>query len=166
MIALARPDDLERLRDIERAAGRMFAEIGMQAVADDEPPPVEALLTYQRDGRAWVYIDDGRPVAYLIADIVDGNAHIEQVSVHPDHARKRLGRALIEHLADWARTHRCAAITLTTFTEVRFNGPYYETCGFGYVPEAELTPGLRRIRAAEAEYGLDQWPRACMRRAL
>jgi hypothetical protein len=58
------------------------------------------------------------------------------------------------------------ALTLTTFTEVPWNAPYYERCGFRRLPEAELTPGLREIRRREAAHGLDRWPRTCMRRDL
>jgi ribosomal protein S18 acetylase RimI-like enzyme len=77
----------------------------MSAIADDEPLPVEALAEYQRAGRAWAAVDRAdRPVAYLITDFVDGFAHIEQVSVHPDHGRQGLGRALIDHAAAQART--------------------------------------------------------------
>jgi GNAT superfamily N-acetyltransferase len=85
--------------------------------------------------------------------------------VHPDHARRRLGRALLDRLIEWAERQRLPAVTLTTYTEVPWNGPYYERCGFRYLTDAELTPGLRAIRAAEAAHGLDRWPRACMRRS-
>jgi hypothetical protein len=50
-------------------------------------------------------------MGYLLADVVDGCAHIEQVTVH---------------LAAWARARRLPAVTLTTCTEVAWNGPYYE----------------------------------------
>jgi GNAT superfamily N-acetyltransferase len=163
-IRAAREEDLPVLRDIERAAGKCFAEIGMSFVADDEPPSLEVLREFQRDGRAWVRTAGGdRPAAYLIAAIVDGNAHIDQVSVHPDHAHRRIGRALTDHLMGWARRRGLPALTLTTYTEVEWNGPYYERCGFRYLADAELTPGLRALRAAEAARGLDRWPRGCMR---
>jgi hypothetical protein len=58
------------------------------------------------------------------------------------------------------------ALTLTTSSEVPWNAPYYERCGFRRLDEAELTPGLRAIRRREAERGLDRWPRVCMRRDL
>ncbi|MEU1122738.1 GNAT family N-acetyltransferase [Streptomyces sp. NPDC005899] len=167
MIRPATATDLPRLRDIERAAGEVFAGIGMAAVAQDDPPSLELLGAYLRDGRAWVWAsDDDLPVAYLIADLVDGNGHVEQVSVHPGHAHRGIGKALIEHAADWAGTHGAAALTLTTFTGVPWNGPYYERLGFCFLPEAELTPGLRALRAVEAAHGLDRWPRACMRKDL
>lgn len=163
-IRLAREADLPVLRDIERAAGRCFADIGMTFVAEDEPPSIEVLLDYQRSGRAWVWVDgDDHPVAYLVAAVVDCCAHLDQVSVHPDYAHRRIGRALMDHLAGWARERGLPAITLTTYTEVEWNGPYYERCGFRYLADDELSPGLREIRAAEVAHGLDQWPRACMR---
>ncbi|MGH3698833.1 MAG: alpha/beta fold hydrolase [Pseudonocardiaceae bacterium] len=38
--------------------------------------------------------------------MVDGNAHVEQVSVHPDHARQSLGAALLDTAAAWAEQPR------------------------------------------------------------
>jgi GNAT superfamily N-acetyltransferase len=148
MIRLARADDLPALQGIEVAAAAPFAEVGMTAIAEDAPPSLDVLGTYQSDGRAWVQVDaDDRPVAYLIAQWVDGVAHIEQVSVHPDHAGQRIGRALIEHVAKWAGT----PLTLTTFADVRWNAPLYERYGFRRLADDELTDGLRAIRKVEAE---------------
>ncbi|MFD5844906.1 GNAT family N-acetyltransferase [Streptomyces chartreusis] len=159
------PDELPVLQDIERAAGAPFRDLGMAAVADDEPPALEVLEHYRRAGRAWAAGDgDGPPVAYLICEPVDGALHIEQVSVHPDAARRGVGRALLVYAADRAREEGLAGLTLTTFTEVPWNAPYYARLGFRTLEEAELTPGLRKIRAHEAELGLDRWPRVCMRR--
>jgi GNAT superfamily N-acetyltransferase len=154
------------LREIERAAGEMFADIGMALVAQDEPLPARTLLEYVHAGRAWVHTVDDRPVAYLVAGVVDGNAHLEQVSVHPGHARRGIGEALLGRMIEWARARRLPAVTLTTYTEVPWNGPYYERLGFRYLTEPETTPGLRAIREAEAAHGLDRWPRACMLREL
>jgi GNAT superfamily N-acetyltransferase len=166
-IRLAREEELPGLRQIEVAAGRLFAAIGMTAVAGDEAPSLEVFRGYQRDGRAWVDTDDdNRPVAFLLADWVDGNVHIEQVSVHPDVAGKRIGAGLIEHVAAWARERSAPALTLTTFAEVVWNAPYYERCGFRRMSPDEETPGLRKIRAEEIAHGLDEWPRLCMRREL
>jgi ribosomal protein S18 acetylase RimI-like enzyme len=113
----ARADELPLLQDIERAAGQPFADIGMTAIAEFEPPSLATLQEYQRDGRAWVA--GAPPQAYLLAMWVDGNLHIEQVSVHPAHAGRGIGRALIEHVAASAGT----AVTLTTFADVPWNAP-------------------------------------------
>lgn len=159
--------DLPRCQDIERAAGECFRPIGMSPIADDEPLSPDELARYQRSGLAWVAVDDGdRAVAYLIAEPVDGALHIEQVSVHPDWARRRIGRRLIDHAARHAAAMGLEALTLTTFTEVAWNAPYYVRCGFDPIPANDLTPGLRKIREQEAAHGLDRWPRTCMRRSL
>ncbi|KUL32366.1 GNAT family N-acetyltransferase [Actinoplanes awajinensis] len=167
MIRAAREADIPELRRIEVEAGRMFAAVGMDAVARDEPFPAAELLEYQRDGRAWVVVDAAdRPVAYAIALWVDGLAHLEQVSVHPDHAGRRLGASLVEQVAAWARENGSPTLSLTTFTEVPWNGPYYRKLGFHPVSDSDLSPGLRAIRAEEAAHGLDEWPRLVMRRVL
>ncbi|HEY9368563.1 GNAT family N-acetyltransferase [Streptomyces sp.] len=164
----ASPAELPLLQDIERAAGEPFRSLGMTAIAEDEPLPLDVLESYRSTGRAWVAhpAGDGRPVAYLLMDTVDGAAHIEQVSVHPEAARRGIGRALIEHLACIASAQGLTALTLTTFTEVPWNAPYYARLGFRTLVDAELTDGLREIRSAEAAHGLDSWPRVCMRREL
>ncbi|MDG4860976.1 GNAT family N-acetyltransferase [Streptomyces sp. T-3] len=166
LIRLAGPDELPLLQAIERAAGEPFRAIGMAEIADDEPPELAVLDAFRRSGRAWVAEEAGAVVGYLIAEPVDTGLHIEQVSVHPDAARRGVGRALIAYAQEYAREAGLDGLTLTTFAGVPWNAPYYERLGFTVLGEAELTPGLRKIRAHEGELGLDRWPRVCMRRPL
>ncbi len=163
----ATPAELPALQDIERAAGAPFRDLGMPEIADDEPPGLDALERYRRAGRCWVAVDErDRPVAYLLADPVDGALHIEQVSVHPRAARHGVGRGLLAYAADRAREEGLTALTLTTFAGVPWNAPYYARLGFQSLAERDLTSGLREIRATEAELGLDRWPRVFMRAPL
>jgi GNAT superfamily N-acetyltransferase len=166
-IRTVREDELPVLRAIERAAGECFRDVGMPEIADDEPLPAEVLAAYRRNGHAWVATDaTDRPIAYLIAEVIDGAMHVEQVSVRPSAARRGIGRTLLDHVADVATKDGLPALTLTTFAEVPWNAPYYEKCGFQRLDDMELTPGLREIRRQEAAHGLDRWPRVCMRRDL
>lgn len=157
--------DLPVLQEIERSAGLAFAEIGMDAVAEDEPPTLDELRAHAGGIRVWCDSDD-RPVAYLTLGVVDGAAHVEQVSVHPDHARRGVGRALLDHAAGRARDAGFAALTLTTFRDVAWNAPYYARLGFEVVGDESLSPGLHDILAEEARHGLGRWPRVAMRRPL
>jgi GNAT superfamily N-acetyltransferase len=160
----ARADDLEYLPDIERAAGELFRQIGMAAVADDDLPTVEELAVFQQDGRAWVVTDDAdQPVGYALVDVVDGCAHVEQVSIQPRYARQGLGKRLVNTVEQWARRSGLRAMTLTTFTDVPWNAPYYKRLGWHVLNPSDLTPGLVRIREHEAARGLDRWPRVAMR---
>lgn len=145
----------------------MFHDVGMTAVANDEPSSLAELATYQEAGRAWVVTGEAdHPVAYLLVDVVDENAHVEQVSVHPGHARQGLGKALLDTAAAWARQHGLAALTLSTYSEVPWNAPYYRRLGFRVIPDAQLSEGLRRIRDDEQARGLATWPRIIMRRPV
>ncbi len=161
----ARADDLPALQDIERAAGEAFRAVGMAAIADDELPTIEVLSSFQRDGRALVATDDSdRAVAYVLVEHVDGRAHVEQLSVHPEHARRRLGAALLDRVEAWAVERGLRGLTLTTFAQVPWNAPYYVRLGFEVVPDQQLSEGLRHIRDEEAARGLNRWPRVTMRR--
>jgi GNAT superfamily N-acetyltransferase len=158
--------DLPLLQDIERAAGEPFRIFGMPEIADDEPPALDLLERFLKAGHAWVAEDAaGRLVAYLIGEPLDGAFHIEQVSVHPDAAHQGVGRTLIAYAAERARRQGLTGLTLTTFAEVPWNAPYYRRLGFRVLAETDLTPGLRRIHAAEAGHGLHRWPRVCMYKA-
>lgn len=155
--------DLPRLGPIERAAGRQFSSIGMPEIAEHEPPPVEELAVY----RGWVAVDDqDQPLAYVLVEEVDGCAHVEQISVHPDVAGRRIGSSLLDTVGEWAATAELDALTLITFRDVPWNRPYYERLGFRGLADGDLGPGLRARRDAEAAKGLDPTMRACMRREL
>jgi GNAT superfamily N-acetyltransferase len=163
-----RPGDLGRLQAIQLAAGDTFRDIGMTAVAERPPIPAESLSGYRQAGRAWVAVDDhDEPVGFVVADVVDGCAHIEQVSVHPAHAGQRIGAMLLDHVGGWAIRHDLPALTLITFRGVPWNAPYYERLGFRELAPAEVTPGLAALAAATTHGGArDRFARVCMRRDL
>jgi GNAT superfamily N-acetyltransferase len=165
MIRAAREDEAGRLREIEWAAGERFRDVGMGDIADAEPMSALQIAAYARDGRAWVAVDDDdRAIAYVLVDPVDGCAHVEQISVHPDHQGRGVGRTLLERVDEWARQRDMCALTLSTFIDVPWNGPLYAHLGFRALPDDQLTPGLRAVLADEARHGLDTSVRMCMRR--
>ncbi|MDZ4092587.1 MAG: GNAT family N-acetyltransferase [Arthrobacter sp.] len=167
MIRDAQAEDLSKLRGIEAAAGEAFRRVGMAAIADDPPPALDALAVYQQDGRAWVAADSADdPIAYILLDVVDRFAHIEQVTVHPRHARRGIGRLLIDEAARWAGARGLHGLTLTTFKDVPWNAPYYRRLGFREVPEPQWPEGVRRIVQSERDHGLAAWPRVVMKRTI
>lgn len=162
-----RPGDVGRLQAIQLAAGGIFRDIGMTAVAERPPIPAESLSGYRQAGRAWVAVDDyDEPVGFVIADVVDGCAYVEQVSVHPAHAGQRIGAMLIDYVGDWAARHGLPALTLIAFRGVPWNAPYYERLGFRELAAAEVTPGLAALAAAASRGAPDRLACVCMRRDL
>jgi GNAT superfamily N-acetyltransferase len=165
----ARPSDGDDIREIERLAGERFRTVGMDSIADDALPSLDVLAAYAADGRSWVAVDgqgDDVPVGYVVADVVDGCAHVEQVSVHPDHQGQGVGRALLDRVQSWAASSGLDGVSLTTFAAVPWNGPLYEHLGFRILAEDEIGPDLRALVAKEAAHGLDRETRVCMRRDL
>lgn len=159
----AREEDGPRLQRLEVLAGERFREVGLDVVADDEPPSLAELASAIRAGRCWVAVDHlDAPIGYALADVVDGGAHLEQVTVHPDRQGHGLGRALVERVRDWAATTGFTTVTLTTYADVPWNGPLYAHLGFRVLEDDELGPQLRALRAAEAAHGLDVAPRVAM----
>lgn len=166
MIRLAREADLPTLQRIELRAGAAFRSLDMHAIADGQPPSLDELAQYQRSGRAWVADTGDAVVGFLVVHPLADSAHIEQVSVDPAYAHRRIGQQLIDSAEDWARTRQVPSLTLTTYETVPWNAPYYARLGFVVVADEVQPSDLRAIRRAERERGLDEWPRVAMRRPL
>jgi GNAT superfamily N-acetyltransferase len=160
-------DDTDTVAELARLASQRFREAGYPNVADDEPFTADELTPYVAGGRGWVATDEsGGVVGYVLVDVVDGGAHIEQVTVHPGHQGTGIGRMLVEWVAAWAAEREMTVLTLTTFTDVSWNRPLYEHLGFTVLDDTDIGPELRELRNAEAAHGLDPAVRVCMRRAV
>lgn len=153
--------DVAAMGAVQRAAGEAFRTVGLAWAADNPVPSDERYAGYVRGGRAWV-ADDGTPAAFVLVDVVDGAAHVEQVSVRPDRARRGLGRRLIDTVDAWAAGRGMPALTLCTFRDVPWNAPYYARLGFREITEPG--PELAGLLRAEVEFGLDPATRVAMRR--
>ncbi|MGK2947318.1 MAG: GNAT family N-acetyltransferase [Acidimicrobiales bacterium] len=164
LIRVATPVDWPVVRDIEVQAGSLFRELGMDQIADD-PPPTDAEL----DAAAVVLVavdSLGELVGYARVELVDDHAHLEQLSVLPDHGGQGIGTSLLDAVASWATELGHDQITLTTFRDVAFNAPLYARRGFAEVPPSEWTGAISAAVAAEAAHGLDPDSRVVMARPL
>ena len=166
-VRAARREDGPVLQEIERLAGARFREVGLATVADNDPPSLEELAESADSGRSWVAVDEwDKPIGYVIVDDADGNTHLEQMSVMPEHQNRGVGRSLLAQVQAWASDTGRRAITLTTYTEVPWNRALYQHLGFRVLKDNEVGPELRAIRQAEKDRGLDVAPRVCMRREV
>jgi GNAT superfamily N-acetyltransferase len=146
---------------------KRFVDIGLDSIAGDEPTSTALLRTHIDASTAWVAVDDiDRIVGAAWASIVDGEGHLDQLSVAVDTGRRGVGRALIEQVCTWAAAEGLDAVTLTTFRDVPFNGPFYERCGFRVIDPDLYGPQLAAIRQLECDRGIDVVPRVAMRRRL
>jgi len=161
-IRVATPSDLDTLAALEVEAGQLFRSVGMPEVADHDPE-LEGLRRGQGRGLVWVAEEDGEVAGYVVAALVDGNAHIEQVSVAPAHARRGIGATLVGQVEAWGRSQGAPATTLTTFRDVAWNGPYYARLGYREMSGAQVGPGLAAAMDHEASLpGIDAARRCAM----
>jgi GNAT superfamily N-acetyltransferase len=154
----ASKEELDDLRRLEEDADRLFLEVGIGpfAVSEEENHLAEAAV---------VLVSGTPPVGFACADVVDGLAHLWQLSVHPSSGRRGIGSALVEAVCGWASANGYPAVTLTTFRDVPWNGPFYARMGFRTIED--LSPGLEAIRRHERDIGDDDFgPRIAMRRDL
>lgn len=165
-IRLASPDDVPKVAPLELAAGEVFRSIGMDAIADDPPIAEAVLLQAVEEQRLWVAVEYGVLKAYLLGEFLPHSLHIDQVTVHPDAARRGLGALMIESVSADPRSKELGLITLTSFANVPWNAPYYERIGFLDIAESEWPEGVAEKVAADNAHGLDAWPRVVMQRVI
>ncbi|MEP7341403.1 MAG: GNAT family N-acetyltransferase [Acidobacteriota bacterium] len=144
-IRLARAEELEYLREIEFASGALFAEVGLHEVAESDSLPLDVLQDQQRAGLVWVAADAGDlAVGFAAASEMGNTIYLEQISVHPAHGRRGIGRLLIETLCDWAVANSYQAVTLLTFRDVSWNAPFYSRLGFRPLDINDLHPAIKK----------------------
>ena len=166
-IRLARADEVLRLRAIEDEAGTLFMGLGLIDEALDASFPLDALAKLVALCQVWVgCLENDLPVGMVIASVRDGVAYVEELDVVPAHGRRGLGARLLEQVCAWAEARGYAAVTLSTFRDVPWNGPFYRKHAFRDLLPAEWSPGMRAIREYEAKHGLRVDVRVFMRREL
>jgi GNAT superfamily N-acetyltransferase len=155
---VASPAEHPALRQIEQDADEMFSAVGIGpfngAPEDDHLASAAVILVYGTP-----------PLGFACVDLVDGLAHLWQLSVRPDQGRQGIGSELLHAVCHWATQNHYPAVTLTTFRDVPWNAPFYARHGF--LPVAEPSPGLVSIRQHEQEIGDDNFGfRIVMRKDL
>jgi GNAT superfamily N-acetyltransferase len=152
MSSVVRPaeaGDLDLLEEIENSADTVLIDL---LHPEEWRPAPDAITRASMDGFILVVAPsaDAEVVGFAHVLEAEGIAHLEQLSVIPAYARRGLGRALVESAMTEAARRGYSVITLRTFADVPWNGPFYASCGF-----RESQPGSRFHKALErAEVGL------------
>lgn len=142
----ARPDDMPLLPPLEAAADTMFDALAIGPLPG--PGTVEAFFA-----ALVVLVAGDPPVGLCRIDALAGGAHLEQLSVHPDHARRGIGRALLRAACEWARAAGYPELTLATYRDVPWNGPFYASEGFVEVGPVDAWYAARGLPPEEPVMG-------------
>jgi GNAT superfamily N-acetyltransferase len=167
VIRAAREGELPLISALEKSGEKLFRSAGMDLVADAPAPEPAAYRAALEDGRLLLAVDErDTAIGFIRLEILDGDPHVEQVSVHPDHAGHGIGASLLAAAEQLARARGHRRMTLTTFRDVPWNGPYYTRLGWSALRDASLPPELAAARRQERALGFDEWPRQAMVKSL
>ncbi|MGH9045149.1 MAG: GNAT family N-acetyltransferase [Acidimicrobiales bacterium] len=143
-----RPDELAELSAVERDADRRFDRFGMglepsRTVAERGEPALRVL------------VHGDPPVGFIwLVELCD-RPHVEELAVRCENGRRGIGRALLEASCSWAAGVGHGALTLCTFRDVPWNGPFYRSAGFLELEETAWCHELQALRGQERAAGLD-----------
>jgi len=155
-IRRARPSDLRRVAAVEEAGLPMYVD----HFGDAMVPALAGRATSgsERDasGTLLVAAEDRRLVGFAHVVPYDLHGHLRQLSVLPSHTRQGIGTALVRAAMEEARWAGLDRMSLCTYRDVPFNGPFYAALGFAEVAPERLEAFQRDLRAYEVALGLDE----------
>lgn len=157
---------MRALPAIERSAATLFRGSSQDAVVEGDVSSADFYRPLAVQRLVWVAEDDGRLVGFVACEIFEDAFHVWELGVAREAQRRGLGRALMQAAIDEARRRGCRAVTLNTFRDVAWNGPFYARLGFAEIPETTFNDRLAFIREREVKSGLEIPARCAMRLEL
>lgn len=155
------------LPEIERRAGERLAGHPAGALFAGHVLDVGTLAQGLARDMLWVSeAAAGELAGYLLAGELQGDFHVLQMDVLPEHGGKGHGRALLRHALAQAEARGYRAAVLSTLSDVPWNAAFYASEGFlPWSPDA-WNEGMRAVMAEEAAAGFPMQLRMAMRRVL
>lgn len=159
-LRLARAADAAAMPGIERAAAAAFAE---EPAIDPARTRSEAdFARLIRKGHCLVAHVGEAMAGFLVAEPFQRELHIWEMDVLPAFQRRGIGAGLVRAAKIDARNTGFRALTLTTFRDLAWNGPFYVRLGFEEVTAIDAHPRLAGELANEVDDGLPAERRCAM----
>ena len=155
-IRFAAPPDNVTIEQIENAADQLLIDRLTPQLWEPAPSagsraadPGYILVAEETEGSA--------VIAFVHVLELDQTAHLEQLSVLPEHGRRGHGPALVEAAKNEARRRGYQSLSLRTYADVPWNGPFYARAGF--VETSPATDFHKHLAEVEERLGLDLYGR-------
>lgn len=164
-IALADADEVHALIEVDKAASSLFAPTGLlseEALQDHVPADILTHATEHGDLFVARHFSDG-PIGFALVSPRGGTLYLDQISVHPDYGRNGVGAALVTRVIDAAKERKIRRVTLSTFRDLPWNGPFYRKMGFRELKRSEMADWMLELEAIQAD-SLDVSKRCFMMR--
>jgi len=160
--------DAPLLTELEQSGGLAYrADPELAWLADGDNLSPERYREIVADGWSWVAEGEhAEPVAFIAVTREGRELHIWEFDVRIDQQRRGIGRRLLHRLIAEATAAGMSAITLTTFRDVPWNAPFYQSVGFEPLASERLDARLAALLTAEIDKGLPAARRCAMRKVL
>jgi GNAT superfamily N-acetyltransferase len=132
---------------IETASEQLLEPFGAWPL----PPADPAAKAAERARIATTLVAGRPPVGFARLEIVDGHAHLGQLSVLPEYGRLGVGTSLVRAACQWGRRQGFRFLTLATFADVPFNAPFYRRLGFHQLTDDQIGRELNQVVTDEAD---------------
>jgi GNAT superfamily N-acetyltransferase len=150
----AASSDLPQMLAVEVEAAKLFPTSVLPETVG-RSGSLEKLQTAVASGLAWVAeAEQNLVVGFLASQIFDTSLHIVEMDVLPTHGRRGIGALLLKHAATQCKVLALRETTLTTFSTVPWNGPFYSKQGFEPLQDTSNFRHLAQALADKASSGL------------
>ena len=154
-------------------------EVGLLGRIEEQADTIfpAGLLPEQLENYPLVYLERARKfgslllachqqdiVGFAVAEVYLDTYHLFLLAVLPQWSRQGIGGALLGRVSDDAKLKGLAKITLTTFSHIEWNAPYYLKKGFEIIPNEDASAQLQEILKSETQAGFPN--RVAMQRVL
>ncbi len=159
-------DEIPALIAVDLASGQLFAGAGLLPEdAGNAFVPADVFAAAIPAGHLFAARGPkGNPVGFALTSVREGSLYLDQISVDPAHGRKGLGAALVRRVVKDAGHRKLKTVTLSTFRDVAWNGPFYRSLGFREVARQQMAGWMLEIEGLQAQRGLDVDKRCFMAR--
>lgn len=159
--------DIPTLMDIEQDASVLFSSTSHASEMEAGGLPCSRFAAAIDQQLLWAAaFPDSDLVGFGLVLLLESGAHLHEISIRSSFTGCGIGSRLLEHICDVLAQRGHDAVTLSTFTDVPWNEPFYASRGFVRLEQEVLSPSLRAIRLSESRSGLAMSQRVMMLRHL
>lgn len=149
-LRVSQHSDLDSLQRLSVRARHRYKSIPALAHVAESLP-----LGADRFEACWVVVavdrHSGDIIGFAAMRLLDDDLYLDNISVEPDASGKGVGKRLLASVEAYAHVCQLHAISLTTFREPRWNGPWFRRNGFQPMPAERIGDGLRSVMERQAQ---------------
>jgi len=152
-----RPGSIEELGEaiaIDEDACALYEQAGLRFDIGPDHPFARAeyarwRLAASRGQLFFATSEDDQPLGLLVLGFVDGEPHLDQLSVRTAAMGRGLGTRLLSFAIEWAGS---SAIWLETYAHLPWNRSFYERHEFAVVPPESAPDGVRAFLSEQQKW--------------